>query len=148
MGTHPCIKALVPARNRGRPEALLLPEACTVVEVLVAAPDVVHQDVQPPLLGLDAVKQRPHLVVVGVVAGHGDPCAAGLRNGRGDLLQRAAQTAGACARLHGAARYVNRGAGFTQAESDTLADAAEAPVTRATRPLRVLGNWYTGKLRS
>ena len=75
-----------------------------------------------PCSACDAVKQRPYLLVVGVVTGDGDPCAARLRNGRGDLSQRAAQSAGTCARLHRTACYVNRCTGFTEAEGDTLAD--------------------------
>ena len=123
MGAHSGIEPLIPPRDRCGPEALLLPEARAVVEVLVAAPDVVHQDIQPSLLGPDAVKQRPHLVVVGVVTGHGDPLAARLRDGCSDLAQRAAHPAGARTRLHGAPSYVNCGAGFAQAEGNPLADS-------------------------
>ena len=51
---------------------VVLPDLGAPVEQVLAAPDVVDQDVEPALLGVDALDQRPHLLGLEVVDLHGD----------------------------------------------------------------------------
>ena len=83
MGAHTGIERFVPAIERRIPKPLFIPELGAVVEVLIAALYIVHQNVEPALLGLDALEHRAHLGIitgsVGVVAGQGNPTASTRR---------------------------------------------------------------------
>ena len=53
------------------------PDRCVPFNPPLTSPDVVHQDVQPALLGVDPPHQRFHLRRLEVVDGGGDPLASG-----------------------------------------------------------------------
>jgi hypothetical protein len=64
----------------------VLPHLLVPAEQLLAAPDVVHQAIQPAGRTLDPVDQRPDLVVLQMVDRHRDARAAGRRDHLGGLL--------------------------------------------------------------
>src|SRR5581483_10184232 len=99
----------VPARQRLLPERRA--EGLPVV-VLVAAPRVRDDDVEPARLLANAREQRFDLRVVAVVDAHADPAAAALAHRSGGLVN-------GCA-----AGDVHGRAGIAQCERDSLADAA------------------------
>ena len=51
---------------------VVLPERLAPLEQHLAAPDVVDEDVEPALLGVDPLDQRPDLVGLQVVDRHRD----------------------------------------------------------------------------
>jgi hypothetical protein len=53
---------------------------------MLGPPDVVHQQVEAPLLGVDALDQAANLVGIEVVDRDGDALAAGRRDQLGGLL--------------------------------------------------------------
>ena len=65
---------------------IVLPDRLVPLEELLAAPDVVDQNVEPPLLGPDALDQRPHLGGNQMVDPDRDALAAGFRDQLGRLL--------------------------------------------------------------
>ena len=67
---------------------VVLPHRLVPLEQLLAAPDVVDQHVEPALLGVDALDQRPHLLGHEVVDPHGDAPAARRGDQLGGLLDR------------------------------------------------------------
>ena len=58
---------------------IVLPDRLVPLEQLLAAPDVVDQDVEPALLGADALDQRFDLVGHQMIDRNGDALAAGRR---------------------------------------------------------------------
>jgi hypothetical protein len=67
---------------------VVLPDRLVPLEQLLPAPDVVHEDVQAPTLGIDALRERFHLIRFEMVDGNRYPKAAGLRHELGRLLDR------------------------------------------------------------
>src|SRR5579883_1286319 len=124
MRAHPCLEHGVPARQRHRPEAGFLPELRAVPEVFVAAPDVVDEDVQWPMVRRDPREERLHLVVITMVAAHRDALAAELLDILYGLMDGAGQLPHAGSLINGAAGDVDGGAGFRQSERHTLSHAA------------------------
>lgn len=86
--------------------------------VLVAAPDVVHENVHPVLFTSDAAKERFSSLIIGVVAANGYAAFTKLRF------------------LDGAAGDVDRCSGFSQAKSRAPSNPRLPPVTRATLPCK------------
>src|SRR4051794_36593281 len=76
MRAHTRGEHLVPALDRPGPEAFLFPELAAVVEMFVAAPDVVHEHVQFSVLALDLLQHGADLLVAEVIATDGDGAAA------------------------------------------------------------------------
>ena len=88
---------------------------------------VVDQDVEPPLLALDALEQGLHLTVVGMVAVHRDALSAGRGDGGGAGVDGAVQhfVANPAAALGGAAPgHVDGHAGGAERFGHALAHAA------------------------
>jgi hypothetical protein len=83
---------------------------------------VVDQDVEPTLLVSDPAEQGGHLVVVGVIYGHGDPGAAPS----GDLCSCVADSARqfVLSDCSGTAGDVHRGTTVSEGHRDAFADAA------------------------
>ena len=52
---------------------------------------IVDQQIEPPLLTLDLIKQRLHLLIIGVITGNGDPLPSGTRHRFGRFPNRAGQ---------------------------------------------------------
>ncbi|MCY1401245.1 hypothetical protein D9M71_163600 [compost metagenome] len=103
-----------------------LPEGTGVDQILVQEGHVVHQQVEAALLLFDTGEQRAHLLVITMVAGHGDTQATGVGHclggfGEAARQQLATQVAGALGR--GAAAEVNGHTGGPQGNGDALADA-------------------------
>jgi len=121
------IEHLIPAGERGVPEPLLVPELRAVVEVLVAAPDVVDQDVESALLPLDSLEDGLHLRIVAVVAADRDALPAEIGHLLRRLVDRAGQRNGGVPLLYRPARDVDRGACFAQTQRDALAHPATRP---------------------
>ncbi len=119
------------------PEAGLLPELGAVVEILVATPDIVDQDVEPALLLGDPREQRLDLRVVAVVAAHGDALAGQLADLIGGLVDRAGQRHGGLALLDGPAGDIDRRAGLAQPERDASANAAAGPGDQRDLPMEI-----------
>ena len=87
---------------------VVLPNRRVPLEQLLPAPDVVHEDVQAPALGIDPLHERLDLISLEMVDGDRDPNAAGFRHELGRLLDRLrsvvlrGSVAGAAARaVHG-----------------------------------------------
>src|SRR5258708_13585612 len=66
MGTNPGLKHRFPAPHRLLPEGALPRPLAIFAHLLVAAPDVIHQEIQPSLLCLDLRKECFHFCIVPV----------------------------------------------------------------------------------
>jgi hypothetical protein len=71
MGSQPCGEHAVPPLHRLLPERLREPPVVLVVWH-VAAPSIRDEYVEATMLRRDPLEDRPHLVVVGVIADQGD----------------------------------------------------------------------------
>src|SRR6266511_1257473 len=105
---------------------------------LVAAPGVVHEQIESPLLPADALEERLHLRVVGVVAADGDAGAAAS----GQLLRGVINRAGTSQRrrlaAHAATADVDRRAPLAEHEGDALAATAARARDEHDLPLESL----------
>src|SRR5207253_2032132 len=109
-GANPSREHRVPAPERLLPEGARPSELAALDHILIAAPSVVDEYVQTPLLVRDTPKRRPHLFVVAVVAFDG-----------GALARKVSHL------FDGAARDVEGRARFDEFERDSFPDPATRP---------------------
>ncbi|MDQ0835333.1 hypothetical protein QF032_007177 [Streptomyces achromogenes] len=102
---------------------VVLPDGGVPLEELLAAPDVVDQDVEAALLVRDALDKGPHLRRVEVVGGYGDAPAAGLGDQVGGVLYGLGAVVLGAPLAGGAPGHVDGGAGRAQLHGDAPAGA-------------------------
>ena len=121
---HAAREHVVPERERpcpeGRPEVLVL----AAVEILVAGPGVVDEDVEPAAFRADPVENGTHLVIVAMVAANRDRLSPERLGLLGRVLDRPAEGDGRRFSANRPPREVDRCAGFREPEHDALPDAA------------------------
>ncbi len=117
-------------REAQQPQSLVevvLPDGRLPVEEVLAAPDVVDQDVEAALLGVDPVDERLHLRRVQMVGGHGDAPAARLGDQVGGVLDRLGPVVLGAAGAGGAAGDVHRGARRAEFHGDAPSGSPGRP---------------------
>ncbi len=105
----------------------MLPHRAVPLEEPLAAPDVVHQHVEAPLLGVDPPDQRLHLRRHQVVRDHGDALPARRRDQLRRLLDGLRPVVLRPAAARTAARHVHRRALRAQLDRDAPARAPRGP---------------------
>ena len=106
---------------------LEFPEGLAPLDELLAAPDVVDEDVEAPaLLGGDSLRERGDLRRVGVVDGDGDAASARGRDQLGRVLDGLGAVHGGARGAGGAAGDVDGGARVAELDGDATAGAARA----------------------
>src|SRR5262249_33968997 len=96
MSARPGLKHGIPAPKRLPPKRARPGEFAIFQHILIAAPDVVYQDVQPPLLIRDSTKCRLDLLIIAVIAFNGAPFTGEVLH----VFDRAARDINRCARLN------------------------------------------------
>lgn len=94
------------------------------VHVLVPAPHVVDEEIEPAVLVADATEERLDVGVNGVVAAHGDAAPAKLGDLTRRSIDRPGKLVGRRAAVDASSRDVDRGAGDTQFTGDAATGAA------------------------
>jgi hypothetical protein len=105
---------------------VVLPERGVPFGEGVAAPDVVHEDVQAAALVSDAADQGSHLIGVGVVDAYRDACPAGVVDEASRLLDCLAPRHGGAFDGGGATGHVDGGARRAELDGDAAAGPAGA----------------------
>ena len=117
-------------REPQEPESVVevvLPDRAVPFEEVLAAPDVVDEDVEAALLVRDAVDEGADLCGVEVVGGYGDALAAGLGDEVGGVLDGLGAVVLGAPGTGGAAGDVDRGAGRAEFHRDPPARATRRP---------------------
>jgi hypothetical protein len=105
---------------------IVLPHRLVPFEQVLAAPDVVDEDIEPPAFGLDARDECRDLGGNEVIRAHRDAFAARGRDELRRLLNRLRPVDLGFLRTRAAPGHVNRGAGGTQFHCDAASRAARA----------------------
>jgi hypothetical protein len=124
LRAHASGEHVVPDRERPRPERRAEELVLAAVEIFVAAPRVVDEDVEPPTLGTDPFDDTARLVVVTMVAANRDRLAPESLRVFGRGLERPGQRNRGRVSARGPPREVDRRSGLRQPENDALPDAA------------------------
>lgn len=119
----------------------VLPHGRIPLEQLFAAPDVVHQQVEPLVLLFNPLHQALHLACVQVIDRHGDPVPACRRDQLGRLLDSLGAGVFGLLRAGGAAGDVDGGSGCAQLDGD----AAPGPPCGARNQCDLIGEWFRHK---
>src|SRR5690606_3368024 len=114
------------------------PDGHVPPEQVLAAPDVVDEDVEPALFVVDALDQRAHLRGIEVVGGHRDAGAAGLGDEVGGVLDGLGAVVLGAAGAGGAAGHVDGRAGGAQFHGDAASGAPGRPCHQCDPVLELL----------
>ena len=111
----PLMERLLPERHERKRAA---------IAVLVTAPHVVDEDIEPPMIRADPAKERLDVRIIGVVAPDGDAATAAVRHVAGGLVDRARHIVrGRCA-VDASTAEIHGRAGGAQLEGDAASRAA------------------------
>src|SRR5262245_33043675 len=111
-GEHaaPLLERLLPKRHHRKRTALA---------VLVASPDVVDEEIEPPVIVADPPEQRLDVRIDGVIAADSDAPAAAVGHFASRLFDRARHVVGRRPALNASAAHVDRGTGGAELERNT-----------------------------
>src|SRR2546425_2559672 len=99
----------------------------TAFAVLIAAPHVVDEDIQPAGIGTNAMEERLGLAIDGVIAPDGYSMAATVRHQPGGLVDRARHVVRGAFAIDTAAGDVHGCSGGAQLEGDPATGSAAGP---------------------